>query len=187
MKYQSEILKEIIDKEGHITSLLHYESECIEHAINEMDEGVPIYQGELLNNYLYYIDHGIPIISVNTVSNGNIKSSHNDKNYTYDSMPTYTGSMSPSNLFDLYIGEPLIGNQQYKICFNQLTTTNTKMSVKDNNFNTLGQETTYSAGNKEIIFTPNSQINNFISLRIESIEDTRQRHFEWYNIKIYKL
>ena len=57
MKYQSEILKEIIDKEGHITSLLHYESECIEHAINEMDEGVPIYQGELLDNYLYYIDH----------------------------------------------------------------------------------------------------------------------------------
>ena len=61
------------------------------------------------------------------------------------------------------------------------------MSVKDNNFNTLGQESTYSAGHKEIIFTPNSQINNFISLRIESIEDTNQRHFEWYNVKIYKL
>ena len=117
MKYQSEILKEIIDKEGHITSLLHYESECIELAINEMDEGVPIYQGELLDNFLYYSDHGIPIISVNTVINGNIITSHNDKNYTYDSKPTYTGSMSPSNLFDLYISEPLKANHQYKICF----------------------------------------------------------------------
>lgn len=37
MKYQSDILNEIIDKEGHITSLLHYESECIEHAINEIE------------------------------------------------------------------------------------------------------------------------------------------------------
>lgn len=187
MKYQSEVLKEIIDKEGHTTSLLHYESECIEHAVNEMDEGLAKYQSELLNNYLSYIKHGITINSVNTVSNGNVKTSHNDKNYTYDSMPTYTGSMSPSNLFDLYISEPLIGNQRYKICFNQLTASNTKMSVKDNNFNTIGQETIYSAGHKEIIFTPNSQINNFITLRIENIEDTTQRHFEWYNVKIYKL
>ena len=106
MKYQSDILNEIIDKEGHITSLLHYESECIELAINEMDEGVPIYQGELSDNFLYYSDHGIPTISVITGGNGTIIASHNDKNYNYDSQPTYTGSMSPSNLFDLYISEP---------------------------------------------------------------------------------
>ena len=33
MKYESEILNEIIANEGHINASLHYESECIEHAV----------------------------------------------------------------------------------------------------------------------------------------------------------
>lgn len=187
MKYQSEILNDIVEQEGHINASLHYESECIDHHVNEMDEGVANYQSELLNNYLNYIKNGVDITSVNTLNHANIKTSHNDKNYTYESTPTYTGSMAPSNLFNLYISEPLIANHQYKICFTQLTSCKTKMSVKDNHFNTIGEESIYSNGHKEIIFTPNSQINNFITLRIESIADTSVRYFEWYNIKLYKI
>lgn len=60
MKYQSEILKEIIDSEGHITSLLHYESECVESWIEEARPSYPKlcdYQSEWLN----YINNHEPI------------------------------------------------------------------------------------------------------------------------------
>ena len=52
MKYQSEVLKEIIDKEGHITSLLHYQSECVETFIKDAKGCYPKlcdYEGEWLN------------------------------------------------------------------------------------------------------------------------------------------
>ena len=52
MKYQSELLKEIIDKEGHITSLLHYQSECVETFIKDAKGCYPKlcdYEGEWLN------------------------------------------------------------------------------------------------------------------------------------------
>ena len=52
MKYQSELLKEIIDKEGHITSLLHYQSECVETFIKDAKGSYPKlcdYEGEWLN------------------------------------------------------------------------------------------------------------------------------------------
>ena len=52
MKYQSEVLKEIIDKEGHITSLLHYQSECVETFIKDAKGSYPKlcdYEGEWLN------------------------------------------------------------------------------------------------------------------------------------------
>ena len=52
MKYQSEIIKEIIDTRGHEKSSLHYESECIETWIEENKGAYPKltdYQGEWLN------------------------------------------------------------------------------------------------------------------------------------------
>lgn len=52
MKYQSEIIKEIIDTRGHEKSSLHYESECIESWINENKGSYPKlcdYQSEWLN------------------------------------------------------------------------------------------------------------------------------------------
>ena len=52
MKYQSELIKEIIDMRGHDKSSLHYESECIESWIAENKGGYPKlcdYQAEWLN------------------------------------------------------------------------------------------------------------------------------------------
>lgn len=36
MKYESEIIAEILEKRGHETSSLHYESECIEMWIENV-------------------------------------------------------------------------------------------------------------------------------------------------------
>lgn len=52
MKYQSEIVKEIIDSRGHEKSSLHYQSECIETWIKESEGSYPKlcdYEGEWLN------------------------------------------------------------------------------------------------------------------------------------------
>ena len=52
MKYQSEIIKEIIDTRGHDKSSLHYESECIESWVDEDKGSYPKlcdYQSEWLN------------------------------------------------------------------------------------------------------------------------------------------
>ena len=59
MKYQSEVLKEIIDSEGHITSLLHYESECIEAFIEE-------YRGEQISKGMKSIMLRVIIDNVDT-------------------------------------------------------------------------------------------------------------------------
>ena len=52
MKYQSEIIAEIVDKRGHEKSSLHYESECIQTWIDENEGSYPKlcdYQSEWLN------------------------------------------------------------------------------------------------------------------------------------------
>ena len=62
LKYESEIIKEIVDVRGHESSLTHYESECIESRIDEVKDGYPKlvdYQSEWLN---YIVEN--PIFSV---------------------------------------------------------------------------------------------------------------------------
>ena len=52
MKYQSELIKEIVDKRGHKFPSLHYQSECIEEWIKEVEGSYPKlcdYEGEWLN------------------------------------------------------------------------------------------------------------------------------------------
>ena len=52
MKYQSEIIKEIVDKRGHKFPSLHYQSECVESWIEETKGSYPKlcdYEGEWLN------------------------------------------------------------------------------------------------------------------------------------------
>ena len=52
MKYQSEIVNEILEKRGHEKSSLHYQSECIETWIKETKGSYPKlcdYEGEWLN------------------------------------------------------------------------------------------------------------------------------------------
>lgn len=52
MKYQSELIKEIVDKRGHKFPSLHYQSECVESWIEEAKGSYPKlcdYEGEWLN------------------------------------------------------------------------------------------------------------------------------------------
>ena len=52
MKYQSELINEILGQRGHEKSTLHYESECIEQWIDENKGAYPKlcdYQSEWLN------------------------------------------------------------------------------------------------------------------------------------------
>ena len=58
MKYQSELIKEIVEARGHKQSSLHYESECIESWIEEAKGAYPKlcdYQSEWLN-YISILD-----------------------------------------------------------------------------------------------------------------------------------
>ena len=58
MKYQSELIKEIVEARGHKQSSLHYESECIETWIEEAKGAYPKlcdYQSEWLN-YISILD-----------------------------------------------------------------------------------------------------------------------------------
>ena len=58
MKYESELIKEIVDSRGHDKSSLHYESECIESWIEEAKGAYPKlcdYQSEWLN-YISILD-----------------------------------------------------------------------------------------------------------------------------------
>ena len=62
MKYQSELVKEILDVRGHKKSSLHYESECIETWIKENKGAYPKlcdYQSEWVN-YINKIEGGEP-------------------------------------------------------------------------------------------------------------------------------
>ena len=58
MKYQSELIKEIVEARGHQKSSLHYESECVETWIEEAKGAYPKlcdYEGEWLN-YISVLD-----------------------------------------------------------------------------------------------------------------------------------
>ena len=76
MKYQSEIIKEIIDERGHKKSSIHYESECIETMIEEDKGAYPKlcdYEGE----WLYYINEKpigeFPYAALNDVTEATIE------------------------------------------------------------------------------------------------------------------
>ena len=58
MKYQSEVIKEIVEARGHKKSSLHYESECAETWIEEAKGAYPKlcdYESEWLN-YISILD-----------------------------------------------------------------------------------------------------------------------------------
>ena len=58
MKYQSELIKEIVDSRGHKKSSIHYQSECVETRIEEVKGAYPKlcdYESEWLN-YISILD-----------------------------------------------------------------------------------------------------------------------------------
>ena len=75
MKYESELIKEIVDAKGHEKSLPHYESECIESWIDEAKGAYPKltdYCGEWLN---YMVENPIgkfPYITLSDVTDATV-------------------------------------------------------------------------------------------------------------------
>ena len=76
MKYQSEIVNEILEKRGHEKSSLHYQSECIETWINEAKGSYPKlteYEAEWLN----YINENpigeFPYVTLTDVSEATVE------------------------------------------------------------------------------------------------------------------
>ena len=75
MKYESELIKEIVDTKGHEKSPLHYESECIESWIDEVKGAYPKltdYRGEWLN---YMVENPIgefPYITLSDVTDATV-------------------------------------------------------------------------------------------------------------------
>ena len=70
MKYESELISEILEMEGHKSSSLHYESECVEEWIESVRGAYPKvcdYEGEWINYYLN--NGGIGVFPYETVSN----------------------------------------------------------------------------------------------------------------------
>lgn len=131
MKYQSEILKEIIDKEGHITSLLHYESECIEKWTNEMSgiyPTLPSYQSEMLS--VKNDENKINLISnIDLISNTNIETIYENGVYTYRSKPSFTGEITPSNILYLDTTQRLETNKTYTISFTYLSNPKVRFAI----------------------------------------------------------
>ena len=76
MKYQSELIKEIVDTRGHKKSSLHYQSECVETCIEEVKGSYPKlidYQGEWLN---YMVENHIGEFPYVTRTHSNIRLSN---------------------------------------------------------------------------------------------------------------
>ena len=75
MKYQSELIKEIVDKRGHKFPSLHYQSECVEEWIKEVAGAYPKlcdYEGEWLN---YIVESPIgefPYVTLSDVTEATI-------------------------------------------------------------------------------------------------------------------
>ena len=77
MKYQSELIKEIVEARGHEKSSLHYESECVETWIEEAKGGYPKlcdYESEWLNYISVLDDTGgeFPYVALSDVTEATI-------------------------------------------------------------------------------------------------------------------
>lgn len=60
MKYESELIKEIVETRGHDKSSIHYESECIEKWIKEV-EGVSVNRLKAMNETTHIQTGGTPL------------------------------------------------------------------------------------------------------------------------------
>lgn len=67
MKYESELIKEIVDSRGHEKSSLHYQSECVEAWIDESKGAYPKlcdYESEWLNYINKLGGGGVPVEAI---------------------------------------------------------------------------------------------------------------------------
>ena len=91
MRYESEIIKEIIDTRGHEKSSSHYESECIESWIEEAKGSYPNlgdYQSEWLNS-INKNEGGHTLVNLQQKGTWTINGSGSNQNASYSSaLPT---------------------------------------------------------------------------------------------------
>ena len=132
MKYQSEIIKEIVDTRGHEKSSLHYESECIESWIEENKGAYPKltdYQSEWLN-YISEKPIGIfPYEIITDVTNATID---NVVPYAYKSAilkgQTLVNLLKQNEGKDRYIKREAISNGfKYTQIYNSTSMTSTRI------------------------------------------------------------
>ena len=85
MKFESEIINEIVDNRGHEKPSLHYESECVEEWVKEVEGAYPKlcdYQPEWLN---YNNEHKIGVFPYTTLSEVTDATVENVVPYAYKS------------------------------------------------------------------------------------------------------
>ena len=121
MKYESEIIKEIIDVRGHEKPPLHYESECIESWIEEAKGGYPKlcdYQSEWLS-YINKNEGGHTLVNLQQKGTWTINGSGSDQNASYSS-PLPTSFLKPSTKYYVKFNKDISSFcKQFTLC-NQL-------------------------------------------------------------------
>ena len=195
MKYQSEIIKEIIDPRGHDKSSLHYESECIESWIDEHKGAYPKlcdYQSEWLN---YINESPIGEFPYETVINVTEATVNNVVPYAYKS-----ASLKGNTLVNIATKHHGGSNEAGEVLMTPtLLKANTKYYIKviDNEFNLTKvsfrtkdwTDRWYYATNGDVILTTPSQteFNNFMYLTSNvtkngkevEIDDTIRDRLKW--------
>ena len=143
MRYESEIIKEIIDKRGHEKPPLHYESECIESWIEEAKGGYPNlceYQSEWLNS-INKNEGGHTLVNLQQKGTWTINGSGSNQNASYSS-PLPTSILKPST--------------KYYVKFNKDISTFCKQFYFVQSTDIIIPLTTHSTGAYGIITTPST-------------------------------
>ena len=115
LKYESEIIKEIVDMRGHESSLTHYESECIESWIDEVKGGYPKlvdYQSEWLN---YIVENPLgefPYVTLSDVTEATV---YNVVPYAYRSA-VLKGQTLVNSFKDMkYLWDSIVNQNQFEL------------------------------------------------------------------------
>ena len=129
MKYEADIIKEIVDSRGHTKTSIHYQSECVEEWVKEAEGAYPKlcdYQSEWLN----YIDENpignFPYVTLTDVTNATVE---NVVPYDYK-----RASLTGQTLVNISKFESNI----------ERTSTGTSQSIRSNDVTMLKTSTTYT-------------------------------------------
>ena len=143
MKYESELIKEIVDSRGHKKSSIHYESECIESWIEEAKAGYPKlcdYQSEWLS-YINKNEGGNTLVNLQQKGTWSINGGDSNQNASYSS-PLPTSLLKPST--------------KYFVKFNKDISTICKQFYFVQSTNIMFPLTSHSNGAYGIITTPST-------------------------------
>ena len=128
MKYESELIKEILEVRGHEKSSLHYESECVETWIKEYEGAYPKlcdYESEWLN---YIVENPIGKFPYEIVTVNPTATINNVVPYAYKS--AILSGKTLVNIPTTYNRKPLIGNIMVETTNLSMLKSNTKYLLK---------------------------------------------------------